>query len=107
MNAMNAAEPGSTGAALMSRVHQLSAGKRGNGPGRGPLATGWPVAAPAQRKASTSSFGQIRPERILESLPSRGEMAEDTCGRYAGTRLFEDQKNAPRGARMQVDRKVP
>src|SRR5258708_7271431 len=36
MKVMKLAEFGSTGAALMSRFHQLLPGRRGRGPGRGP-----------------------------------------------------------------------
>ena len=51
IHAMNAALAGSTGAALTSTFHQLSAGKSGSGPGSGPPSTGWPASGAASAAA--------------------------------------------------------
>src|SRR5262245_24388968 len=83
MNAMNAAEPGSTGAPEMSRFHQLDRGKSGSGGGTGPL---WAaaeivrgVAIKAARKKESRRTALVAPrpgnaEIRLMSRPHRSNL---------------------------------
>src|SRR5688572_2982736 len=88
MKLMNPAELGSTGAALMSRFHQLVEGKSGSGPGRGPprvaahAATGTrsATATISRRSVIQPPYGAVRARPVMSIT---GDSSCDRAGQLA------------------------